>query len=278
MSAQISTLQDQVEQLFANLSSLRVHADSQSMGSMGTPFNAQDYPSSVSAIQNPMIPPSPARQRSRTHSKHPPFHGPTANAFNLGVAKTSLQTMGITAPGEGEDEGIVTQDVTPIGSPPPADTVFNRPVPHVEKDPIWSLAKHDAIRLIHVWNEEMGTMYPFLDIEQVIRYAELLFSFVEAATRSGFMKLGKPGADAIVDDRTNNLKLVLAIALVLEGNGKDPLGERMFNSVHGIVEKTLSKPVDLQGINMLVLTVSFLLMRGASNLLCLGDVLLPSRR
>jgi hypothetical protein len=163
--------------------------------------------------------------------------------------------MGITAPGEGEDEGIHTRDVTPAGSPPSLAPILPKPPLHAEKDPIWSLQKHDAIRLIHLWHEEMGMMYPFMDVDQVIRYAEMLFSFCEAAARSGLMQGGRPGADAIMDDQTSVLKLILAIALVLEGNGKDPLGEKLFENVRPLVQKTFTGPVDLQAINMVVLTV-----------------------
>jgi hypothetical protein len=185
--------------------------------------------------------------------------------------------MGITAPGEGEDEGVVTQDVTPLGSPPRPSNVPKLPL-HAEKDPIWSLTKSDAIRLINVWHEEMGMMYPFMDIEKVVQYAEMLFAFVEAAARSGLMQGGRPGADAIMDSRTTNLKLVLAIALILEGNGKDPLGERLFNNVHNLVEKTVSNPVDLQGINLLILTVRSQFRFGASVTQTFpGHVLLPQR-
>jgi hypothetical protein len=162
--------------------------------------------------------------------------------------------MGITAPEEGEDEGVVTQDVTPSGSPAPSSNI-PKPGLHAEKDPIWALTKSDAVRLINVWHEEMGMMYPFMEIDKMVQYAEMLFAFVEAAARSGLMQGKMPGADAIMDDRTTNLKLVLAIALVLEGNGKDPLGERLFDNVHNIVEKTVTNPVDLQGINLLILTV-----------------------
>lgn len=250
MSAHIATLQEQVEQLFANLQSLRTQVDTQSIGSMGTPFTAQDYSQSLSASQAVLAPPSPTEPRNR----HRRFHGPTSSAFSLGVASTSLQTMGITAPGDGEDEGVVTQDVTPFGSPPPAITIPAKPALHAEKDPIWSLSKHEALRLVHVWQEEIGMMYPFMDIDQVLSYAEVLFSFVEAATRSGLMQPGKPGSDAIMDNRTSNLKLILAIALILEGNGKDPLGEKLFENVRPVVDKTLSGTVDLQGINMLIFT------------------------
>ncbi|KAF1841157.1 uncharacterized protein K460DRAFT_359678 [Cucurbitaria berberidis CBS 394.84] len=250
MSAHISSLQQQVDDLFHNLSSLQSQVEVHSNDSMGTPFHPQEYQ------QTPMLPPSSTRSRTKSFSKHPRFHGPTSSAFNLGVARSSLKTMGITAGEDGEDEGVVTHDATPRPSPPIPNTILSLPKQmHADKDPIWSISKHEAIRLVHVWHEEMGVMYPILEVEKVLRYTEMLFSFVEAAHRSGLMQGALPGADAIMDDQTSVLKLVLAITLVLEGRGKDPLGEKLFENVHKVVEKTsLSEPVSLQGINLLALT------------------------
>ena len=102
-------------------------------------------------------------------------------------------------------------------------------------------------------------MYPILEIDKVLRYTDMLFSFVEAAARSGLMQGALPGADAIMDEQTSILKLIIAITLVLEGRGKDALGERLFANVHNVVEKTLFEPVGLHGINLLALTVSDIL-------------------
>ena len=98
MSTHITSLQQQVDDLFQNLNALRAQVDVQSNGSIGTPFNP-DYQ------QTPMLPPQSARSRSKSFSKHPRFHGPTSNAFNVGVARSSLKTMGINAGEEGEDDG-----------------------------------------------------------------------------------------------------------------------------------------------------------------------------
>lgn len=164
--------------------------------------------------------------------------------------------MGITATDDADDEGIITHDATPRASPPAPAPMLPRTPLHADKDPIWNISKHEALRLVNVWHEEMGVMYPILEIDKVLRYTEMLFSFVEAAARSGLMQGALPGADAIMDDQTSVLKLILAITLVLEGRGKDPLGEKLFANVHKVVEKTLSEPVGLHGINLLALTVS----------------------
>lgn len=255
MSGHISLLQEQVEQLFANLNALKTQVDIQNAASIGTPFEPPDFTRSMSISQLSGIPPSPAHQRSRSNAKRPRFQGPASNAFNLGVAKSSLKTMGITGPGEGEDEGIMTTDASPMGSPPFMNAMLPK-ILHVDKDPIWSVSKQEALGLIRLWQEEMGVMYPFLDINEITRYAEMLFSFVEAAARQGLMQGALPGADAIEDEKTSILKLIIAAALVLRGNGKDPLGDRFFNNVQKVVERTLSEPVDVKSINLLTLTVS----------------------
>jgi hypothetical protein len=164
--------------------------------------------------------------------------------------------MGITGTEEAEDEGVITRDATPRGSPPLPPPNLPRAPLHADKDPIWNISKHEALRLVHVWHEEQGVMYPILEIDKVLRYTEMLFTFVEAAARSGLMQGALPGSDAIMDEQTSVLKLILAITLVLEGRGKDPLGEKLFENVHKVVDRTLSEPVGLHGINLLALTVS----------------------
>ncbi|KAF7676888.1 hypothetical protein GT037_005100 [Alternaria burnsii] len=250
MSTHITSLQQQVDDLFQNLNALRAQVDVQSNGSIGTPFNP-DYQ------QTPMLPPQSARSRSKSFSKHPRFHGPTSNAFNVGVARSSLKTMGINAGEEGEDDGILTRDATPRASPPILHPMVPKRPLHTDKDPIWSISKHEAMRLVHVWHEEMGTMYPILEVDKLLRYADMLFTFVEAAARSGLIQGSYPGSDAMVDEQISVLKLVLAITLILEGGGKDPLGERLFENVHKIVDKALTDPVSLHGISLLVLTAMY---------------------
>jgi hypothetical protein len=178
--------------------------------------------------------------------------------YNLGVAKSSLQHMGITSVGdEGPEEGLTTQDGTPSVTPPPVLIQPDLPKSlHADKDAIWSLSKDEAVRLIHVWQDEMGTMYPVVDIDRLVRHASLLFTFMEAARRSGLMEASLPGADAIHDEQTNSLKLIVAIALTLEASGKSDLGRRLWDAVKSPIETIGFNPPDVRGLQMLVLAVS----------------------
>ena len=244
MTAHISSLQEQVDTLFTNLNSLRHDVTSPLLDPSTYSRQAS---SSLSIPQNdPQTGPSP-----RPKVKMPRFHGPTSSAYSFDVAKSSLQNMGITQLGAGIDEGAVTGDVTPVGSP-------RSPVPvplHPSKDPLWSLGREEAIRLCRTYEEEVGMMYPMFDIERIIRQTTLLFNFLEAASRAGLSQRHLPGADAVNDDETNILKMIFATQLIIEGAGQSDLARRLWESVRPAAERKFWDPVDNKGLILLVLVV-----------------------
>lgn len=101
-------------------------------------------------------------------------------------------------------------------------------------------------------------MYPVINIESVITHASSLLRFMEAAVRQGLI-----AADAgttnqgIKDENTNVLKMVLAIALTVEGSGQSDLGNRLFESVKDVADSILhSETVSIKSLPLLVLVVS----------------------
>lgn len=101
---------------------------------------------------------------------------------------------------------------------------------HDEKDPIYTVAKEEALRLCRVYEEEVGVMYPVVNINTVMEYTERLYSFIDAARRNGLVQQGFPGADAIDDENTIILKLIIACASTMEHSGGSELGRNMFES------------------------------------------------
>ena len=102
----------------------------------------------------------------------------------------------------------------------------------------------------------MGLMYPVLNIEKVVSYTERLYVFVDAMRRNGLMQEGMPGTDAIDDEDTTILKLVIACALTMEGCGRSDLGQRMFENVRTTVDNYVIGAVGIKGIQALTMTVS----------------------
>ena len=164
--------------------------------------------------------------------------------------------MGITGVEDGA-ENMGTTDGTPAPSPPPGTVVVQTPAMHASKDALWSVGKDEAIRLIHVWEDELACMYPVIDVDKLVHHTNLLYTFMEAARRTGLMEAGLPGADAIYDDQTRILKLVLATACTLEGSGKSELGGRLFESVRSSLEEQMFTSVDIKTIRMLTLAATY---------------------
>ncbi|OAX82889.1 hypothetical protein ACJ72_02757 [Emergomyces africanus] len=253
MKEHIETLQDQVNTLFANVNDLYQKTDSATVES-----NAYGREASRSISQPSHD--SQNQSSSLSRSNHPRFHGPTSTTFSFHVAKSSLRTMGITPAEDGTLELFAGQDATPADSPPPQQQQLPLSPQlrvHPNKDPLWVIKREEAIRLCRVYEREIGVMYPFLDIEKLITHTNLLFTFLEAASRTGFAKRFKPGPDMLTDDETCILKMVLAIMLIVEGDGQSTLGTRFFTSTKQRIEMKLWEPTDIRTIQMFILMATY---------------------
>lgn len=252
MNQTIQHLQDQVQRLYADLTALRPSHDS----------SASPYPNPSAYPHHPsMVPPhsegpyhttSPPAGSSRV--RHRRFQGPTSSAFNIDVANSSLQTMGLTDPNLIESSG---HSYEPINSMSPHQQHAPDPLApsHYGKDPIWSIAKEEAIRLCRVYDEEIGMMYPMLDIEQTIERADKLFTFTETATGIGLIERTKPLANNMRGPEIDILKMIFATTLTLEGGGQSELGSALFDTVRAACENKLGEPNDIQGLRLLVIMV-----------------------
>ena len=251
MGAHIQSLQEQVNNIYANLEALR-----SGQGYITQPSHAQEsFPLHPALIQSDTS--GSYRQTSspsQAHGSQPRFQGPTSSAFSFNVARSSLQTMGIAAPEMPEDGGYNEDEMTLRGSPAqiPAPTASMVPP---NKDPLWKIGKEEAIRLCHVYQEEMGIMYPIIDMEQIIVQANMLFTFTEAAARTGLMNRAMSGPDRLANNDVNILKMVLATALIVEGEGQSDLGRMLYESCREAFEGRLTGPVEIEGLILLVLVV-----------------------
>ncbi|KAF4173842.1 hypothetical protein CNMCM8694_009299 [Aspergillus lentulus] len=177
--------------------------------------------------------PSSARELS--------FQGPTTSAFSFDLAKSSLQRRGIVdgdggeAADEGDDgdDGDITpptRDATPLG---------------VLSDPLWTISKAEAIRLCRVYEEEMGIMYPVLELAELLRQVESLYGLSpRLPLRSG-------------DYDVHILRLVFACALTAEASGRSELAIRLFESVRDVADDCVWGPPDIDRIILLTLVAIF---------------------
>ncbi|TVY35865.1 putative transcriptional regulatory protein [Lachnellula occidentalis] len=249
MNSQIASLQQQVDDLYANLSSLRSNGET-----MAFPPPQSERSMSISQT-------APRSPLSRYHStpRHPSYRGPTSSAFSMDVAKTTLQNMGYQGLG---DEVMMTQDATPIPSPPtnqPPSLASINGISHKDstRDPLFLFSKEEMIRLCRVYEEEMGIMYPVVNIEQVIIHGTNIFNFLNAAFRTGLASTTDAGK-GINDEQSIILKMVLANAAVVEGDGQSGIGNRLFESVKEIADRYLHREaVEIKNLPFLTLVAIY---------------------
>ena len=163
--------------------------------------------------------------------------------------------MGITGSELQDEGGYNNGETTPRGSPRQLRAPLASMMIHSNKDPLWKIGKEEAIRLCRVYEEEMGIMYPMLDMDKTITQANMLFSFTESAAKSGLMNPYMPGPDKLANNDVDILKMVLATALVVQGEGQSDLGREMYESCREAFESRLSGPVEIKGLILLVLVV-----------------------
>ena len=252
MSAQIQSLQEQVESLYQSLNALQGRPGSGSRPSF-QPRNSVGPLDPQIAFQHH----SPPDNRAKS-SLRPRFSGPTSSAFDFHVANNSLQTMGITQPEYPTEETTSLHEGPNTRSPPPQISPTSAQNVNPLKDPLWSLNQDEALRLCNLYEEEVGIMYPMLDMDKIMSKAKTLFNFLDSMKRVGFLEKEIEQGDSLDDDETMILKMILATALVVESTGRSELGRSLWENVRRISnsQDRLGRPATIRTLQILVVTVS----------------------
>ncbi|KAM0543268.1 hypothetical protein ACHAPJ_012414 [Fusarium lateritium] len=161
---------------------------------------------------------------------------PTVNyTFNLELARQHVRAQGARAGDFESNDPAKPPDCTRNGSPVAPDSSY---LTNSSIDPLWLLDKQEALRLCHVYEEEIGISYPFLTLSVLIDNAHKLYDAMEAGSRSGFAFSSLPGPTFIDPDDVDILRLALSTALTIESSGSSELGISLFTKAQ---EKTSSK-------------------------------------
>ncbi|KAI9924307.1 hypothetical protein MW887_007257 [Aspergillus wentii] len=178
------------------------------------------------------------------------FQGPTTSAFSFDLAKTSLQRRGIVERNEiGEEDGDMTQEPSPVPSPSSPDQELE---PRTG-DPLWTIQKTEAVRLCRVYEEEMGVMYPVLDLQELLRQVDILYGPMDTVSWSPL----QGNVDGLESGDVDILRLVFACALTAEGSGSSELAMRLFGSVREVADNCVWGPPEIKSIIFLTLISIF---------------------
>ncbi|KAI5289760.1 hypothetical protein KEM54_003267 [Ascosphaera aggregata] len=252
MKGKIESLQNQINALYSSVEELyqRKQTCSTSVVAAEVQSNNEAPPLSenqaVSSLKKPQL--HPEDHALDTQSKKPRFHGPTSNAFNLDVARTSLQSMGIASGGDINQP----QELETVPKPPLLTLLppFPHLLAHPTKDPLWSVNRQEALRLLASYDEQVNMMYPLLDLQKFTDHINLIYTFLESAEKAGLTMRYLPGSDKLDDDDTCILKMVFAVTLMIENHGESPLARRFYAAIKGRLQDKIVESADFKAIQL----------------------------
>lgn len=284
MSAHMLQLQDQVDGLVQSVGALRSEAGfrlapiqdrSGSLGGGGSGMGGGLGPGIGAPPAVPLsasISPSPATSLSSlhkpdlgSHGRQASFRGPTSMAYSLDVANNTIHEMGYK--GIGDSGG--GDDVAPPPPPPPHSDVFAVAARHHSEagylgglsnsglmlspvEPLWEFDRDELVRLCRAHDEEVGIMYPVVNIQTVIGHARALSQWMEAQRRRG------APPTVVNDDKTLVLKMVMCCALAVEEHGQSDKALRVYESCEAVINrKLMADACDVANLPLLALVAGY---------------------
>jgi hypothetical protein len=247
----LSSLQEQVEDLFANLNALQSKANAEATLARTSSVGPLDPQISYQGQASPHAPPK---------RLHPQFPGPASSAYDFNVANNSLQSMGINQPSYVVDEGPNGQEIVIANTASPAMSNVPQQSVNSLKDPLLRIGLEEALRLCRFYDEEIGTTAPILDMEFIITKVRTMYSFMDSMRRLAFLQKGVEQGDSFADDETLILKMILATASTVENGGQSEIGQAIFENVrrHNNIQDRLGQPATIKTLQILTITVRIL--------------------
>ncbi|ODA79178.1 hypothetical protein RJ55_04770 [Drechmeria coniospora] len=178
---------------------------------------------------------------ARTVPKDPQFVGPTRPAYGLLVAERSLTRMGIPA-SEPEPE-------SPRASPTPSERSRGE-CADADVD-FWNrCTPHELSRLLGVFEEEVESVYPFIDIvELASRADQILYLIRSPASMDNQHRETRP---PLTSRDIEMAKLAAATGIAIEARGRNQLSAAIAESVQDSITRISRSEVALKGIQLLV--------------------------
>ncbi|KEF59219.1 uncharacterized protein A1O9_04063 [Exophiala aquamarina CBS 119918] len=100
--------------------------------------------------------------------------------------------------------------------------------------PLLSLSPAEAMRLVDVYEDECGSVYPLIDIEHLRHFVTQFYDSVTASRKPATWRTFK--LDQSSKRHFNTLEIVMAIALVIEGRGATDLSTALMDELEAEID------------------------------------------
>ena len=231
----VKTLRRQVADLIETVSDLKTRID---LAPDGIRRAASDFTGPYS---------SPSQRDAQSQRvevpQQPQFVGPTRSAYSIEIGERSLNRMGIPP----NDPGSL--------STPPSPVLAAQQTTALDTSFWQRCNKEEIVRLIDVFDDEVSSVYPCLDTQDLVATAAEIISWGRSREVDQLETPG--GGDASVNEFKNFqiAKVVIATALVLEEHGKNDYSTRMVESAERSVSRILKPTCHLKDLQLLVILV-----------------------
>ncbi|CVK87760.1 uncharacterized protein FMAN_05373 [Fusarium mangiferae] len=165
--------------------------------------------------------------------REPQFVGPTRSAYSFQIAENSLTGMGI--------EPNATGASTPAESPSETEPVVESEnlSPGIEDvETLASLGIAEVQRLLDVYNEEIQSVYPFIDVNELSNKAVSVFQ--------------TPMENTLKDVQA--IKLAVATSVAIEAQGLNNISKRLIDDVEPVICRVSGEAfIDLQELQLMIM-------------------------
>jgi len=245
-------MHDKIEKLQAQIAMLMETRASASLPSpVFTGQTSSDYPAQK---ENSVSLTNVSTRESglkRKRPGRPQYVGHTSSAFSFGVAKSSLRAMGMDSDADNVDDGMTSNLTTPSRTARPRERASN------SIDAMAFVSITEANRLVDVYEEEVGTLYPFLDINEIKLYASRHYASVRPVSDQAVSVSRSSEEERTLEAYDLHLlRMVMAITSVIEGRGHSDLSIRLVDEVQSCIEEGICMVrAHLHGLQVLTLMV-----------------------
>ncbi|KAJ5561243.1 hypothetical protein N7461_000004 [Penicillium sp. DV-2018c] len=194
------------------------------------------------------IPAARSLHRILDAPRSPTYVGPTSAEFGLSRAQRSLSReldYDAVAGDRAEDAGMSTIAPSPAASQGEDNSIAG--------DPLRSLGSDEALRLIQVYEDTVGVMYPCVDLDGLRTYVLEHYQSNDSITDSQ-----NSDQDWFSARNVQVLKILLAIALLVETHGRSERAAQLADSVEDrFASRIKIAEVDMKEILILTLLSIF---------------------
>ena len=120
------------------------------------------------------------------------------------------------------------------------------------------VSQAEVVRLINIFFNALGAIYPILDFHCLVSEAEAIYAAVDSLHGAETGRKIPNAAETVLAYDTTTLKLITAVALLIDTKDANPRAVRLFESVKSDLAESYWHEPDLQNVIHFILAVCVL--------------------